>query len=256
MAIGIAGTIVSNPIKPPVVKGNPGNIPFNLVGISILATKFNSTNAHTQVVEGMNFTLAGGTAPSVAGTAAADSVQPGTILGKYTSSAIAGNSAGVFSSTGYQNLQAIGNIRWTRVKLFQITTIRLWLMLSGNGHPASAGDLLSDLPNYGYVGFRYSTAAGDSTYKCICAVSNVAFTVVDSTVPADSNPHDFIITKSGSSYQFYIDGNLVATISSNIPTVAGGGTTGTTEAAMIDNVGLANAVAFEFGQRYVFAVGA
>lgn len=79
----------------------------------------------------------------------------------------------------------------------------------GTGNPASSN----------YAGFRFSTADGDTNWMC-CTSNGSSQTVADSGVAADTNQHRFgiLFDDSGASVKFYIDGALVATITTNRPT--------------------------------------
>jgi hypothetical protein len=61
------------------------------------------------------------------------------------------------------------------------------------------------------------TAADGASWRAVCANAG-ARTVVDTAVPVDSIFHRFRMTSDGSGIaRFYIDGNLVATIVTNLP---------------------------------------
>lgn len=68
------------------------------------------------------------------------------------------------------------------------------------------------------IAFQYNVTTPAANFSCTC-VSGGTASSVDSGVAADTNYHDFEFdTTSTSSVAFYIDGSLVATISTNIPT--------------------------------------
>jgi hypothetical protein len=102
------------------------------------------------------------------------------------------------------------------VKLQQTALSRLWVGIVSAG----GATLQTDTPGTAgmYVAaFRYSTNASDTNFKCVTA-DGASQTVTDSGVAADTNPHQFTIIQSGSSYKFYIDGTLVATNTTHLPT--------------------------------------
>lgn len=69
-------------------------------------------------------------------------------------------------------------------------------------------------------GIYFRAIVGTTNWQCICGSGGV-FTTVDSGVAAlVANWFEFEIINNGSSISFYINGNLVATISTNIPSVA------------------------------------
>lgn len=99
-------------------------------------------------------------------------------------------------------------------KLNQITNSRMWIALQNQGGNAF---LTSDNPNEVICGFRYS-AVTDTNWQAYCATSNVNFTTINTGFPADTSLHafDFVIFPNASKVLFYIDQNLVATITTNI----------------------------------------
>lgn len=107
-----------------------------------------------------------------------------------------------------------------RVRTLSSTTVRYWIG-AGEGNTANyPTELKTNTPTTGFVGFRYSTTAGDTTYKCI-GTDGIGITIVDSLIAVDNvNSHVFEIrpATSGTSVKYYIDGTLVATISTNLPT--------------------------------------
>lgn len=90
-------------------------------------------------------------------------------------------------------------------------------MIIGMCASAGYGHFASTLPASSVV-FRYDTAAGDTSWKCITKDGTTA-TTTDSAVPADTNLHQFdiIFDDSTNTYTFYIDGVLKATHTTNLP---------------------------------------
>jgi hypothetical protein len=114
------------------------------------------------------------------------------------------------------------------VKLNTLTNSRYWFGL-GNWTNASANGTngtailgttkyATDTPNSTTVGFRYSDGT-DTTFKAVTIQAAGISNVVDTGVTADTNPHlfEFVPNFAGTAIAFLIDGNLVATISSNLP---------------------------------------
>lgn len=66
--------------------------------------------------------------------------------------------------------------------------------------------------------FRYSTIASDTNFQCVTG-DGTSVTVTDSGIPADTNEHTFAIIFDDvtPNVQFYIDGTLVATNTTNLP---------------------------------------
>jgi len=96
------------------------------------------------------------------------------------------------------------------------SSVRYWLGLA-QALALNTAFFASDTPNTIYAAFRYS-AGVDSGWQAVAGISNAAFTVVSTGVGFDSTQaHLFEIAVEQSTFYFYIDGILVATISSNTP---------------------------------------
>jgi hypothetical protein len=91
-------------------------------------------------------------------------------------------------------------------------------------------ELVTDIPSYSFVGFRYSKDAGDTHWQCVCNNAGTQ-TTTSSGVPADTSPHVFGFTYNGSAIVFTIDGSTVATVSTNLPSTS----LVLTHAASVDN---------------------
>ena len=117
-----------------------------------------------------------------------------------------------------------------------ITDFRVWFGMV-NIYGSNLTNMASDNPSpISLIGFRYSTAAGDSNWQAVCQTPS-GQTVVDTGVAVGLAEHNFsIVVVSTSQIKFYIDDALVATISTNIPT----STTFLGDLICDDNVGLGN----------------
>lgn len=133
-----------------------------------------------------------------------------------------GNLAGFRGADG---LFAIGNsLQFVCSSILQrITDVRMWLGLSStfSGSTVTQYGGSDDPTSFSssFIGFRFSTIAGDTDWQCV--VSNgTSKTVVSSGVAANTGSHYFAFkcNDAGSSVAFYIDGVLVATISADYPT--------------------------------------
>jgi hypothetical protein len=100
------------------------------------------------------------------------------------------------------------------VKLAQTAVVRAWVGLSNVGFATMAG--ADDPAAQDFAAFRYSTAAGDTTWKC-CTKDAATIGITDSGVPIDTNFHRFEISFNGTSAAFKIDGVTVATRTANLP---------------------------------------
>lgn len=187
-----------------------------------------------------NVGVSDGSATSIAGT----STHP--ILTKFTSSAVATSSAGFNSGQpGWMASQFVRvfNISW--IQLAQLVNMRLWIGCQSKINVSSV--FRSDTPNAVFVGFRFSTNAGDTHWKAICQTDNTHQTVVDTGIAPDLNLHNWEVRWDDVQYKFFMDGVLVATITTNIPNTAGDGVNGFNPVGYIDNVGVAVAVAYSCG---------
>jgi len=103
----------------------------------------------------------------------------------------------------------------TRLILGNTTNCRYWwgLLKSSVINTVYA----SDSPTTALAAFRYSSGT-DSTIKAVCSNAAGTQTIVDTGLAPDTtNSHLFDIAYTGSSFRFYVDGVLKATISTNIP---------------------------------------
>lgn len=135
-----------------------------------------------------------------------------------------------------------GSLQWfkSRAAISTTSTISNWVCVTDQ-NPASV--FFPDNPSSAnLIGFRYSTNAGDTQYQCVCS-NGAASTIVSSGVNADTSEHIFQFLVSGSTVTFYIDGTLVATISTNVPAAA----TQMTYALTIDNLTTSNPLSMTAG---------
>ena len=108
-------------------------------------------------------------------------------------------------------------MQWfTKCMMVGLVSSRYWLgMWDGIYDPST--DLATDTPAGNLVAFRYASDV-DTHIVAVCQTSSSNQTVVDTGVaPSTSTPQIFKIVPSGSSVEFFINGTLVATISTNIP---------------------------------------
>ena len=125
--------------------------------------------------------------------------------------------------------------------------VRLWFVM-GTFYTGNIANLRSDAPSsVSYFGFRYSTAAPDTNWQCVSAKSGVGQTVVDSgvAVTADQTGDTLSVLVSSTALQFYINGNFITTITTNLPAT----TTHLGDILSIDNAG--NSVAKGVGLNAV-----
>lgn len=136
----------------------------------------------------------------------------------------------VFQIFSTQTLKAA---KW-QTALVDTANVRVWMALT-DVFSGNVTSLESDTPALHLIGFRYSTAAGDTTWQAVCS-NSASQTTVNTGIAVDTLGHAFGIAVSQTSIVFQIDGTTVATIATNIPanTVRFG------DILSVDNVGLAN----------------
>ena len=142
---------------------------------------------------------------------AGDANQPPMING--ASGAVAGNAAGWYGASmtiPRQQPKVVAIIR-----LVDTTSIRIWVSLhDGN---STSGTNADDPASRNLMGFRFSTDAGDTNWRC-CTKDGSTLNNQDSGVaPSTSGVTRLMMDHTGSSVKFYINGTLVATSSSNLP---------------------------------------
>jgi hypothetical protein len=137
--------------------------------------------------------------------------------------------AGLSACSGIQDQQreyTLGTVRDWFMKggIFGLTSARYWVGFSDSAIANTPTVMNSDTPAANVVGFRWSSGV-DTHFQAICQTGNTHQTVVDTGItPVSGVPHTFEIvpTSNGTVIQFYIDLNLVATISTNVPTTSTG----------------------------------
>lgn len=154
----------------------------------------------------------------------------GQTAGASTSTVIGAN-FGENGSTSTIGMQAF--YRWTfKAAMGNTSNVRYWFGLgchtaggAGNNGQAIVGTTAyaSDTPNKSTLGFRFS-AGVDTHWQAVAITAGGSQTTVDTGIPPDTSPHFFSMTtnSTGSSIAYYIDGALVATISTNLPPAANG----------------------------------
>lgn len=124
------------------------------------------------------------------------------------------------SSAGSANWWNETNLNmWASCYLGATTNVRMWVGLFDIALSPATISGSDTLAANQYAAFRYSTAASDTTIKCVTCDGSTQH-VINSGVSMDTQTHKYliVINDGGSpSVQFYIDGVLVATSTSNLP---------------------------------------
>jgi hypothetical protein len=108
---------------------------------------------------------------------------------------------------------------WTRYTLQRTTQMRAYIGIALTAS-VQGGALASNTPSTDFLGFRYSTSAGDTHWQCYASPTGISPTIVATTVVPDTNFHVFQIVMTAGVATFFIDGVLVGTISTNAPSTS------------------------------------
>ena len=111
---------------------------------------------------------------------------------------------------------------FTKMVTAGLTFSRYWIGICDQGVNTFPTVMNSDTPACNFVGFRFSSDV-DTNYMAVCQTDGTHQTLVDTGVVASATAvHIFKIipTVSGTQVTFYIDGVLVATISTNVPSTS------------------------------------
>ena len=108
----------------------------------------------------------------------------------------------------------------TRARANQTTNCRFFIGLGKTSPQFGTAAYSTDTPNFPAVYFRYSSGT-DSTWKAVCCVDSAHQSVSDTGIAVDTvNSQLFDIAAFASGYRFYINGTLVATITTNLPSAS------------------------------------
>lgn len=186
-----------------------------------LWTSANGVNTTTQDFGGVTSISAPG---GGSGANAAGATNPPNIGFSTSGGSIGSASSNGIMAYGY-NMQAAILMNLNRTTNNGGAVNRFWIGISDDASnpPTTMGG--SDAPAGQFVAFRFSNGTGgpgDTHWKCITNNndgSGASPTVVDSGVTPDTNFHLFSIvaTDSVPNVKFYIDGVLVATITTTLP---------------------------------------
>lgn len=139
-------------------------------------------------------------------------------------------------------------VKW-RCRVIDTVDVRLWLTMS-DIYGTLRNDMNAALPStINLFGFRYDTSAGDSHWMAVTSLTSSANTVVDTGItPVINESATFAIEVSPTTLKFYINDNLVATITTNIlaNTIYIG------DLFRVDNIGIANVKGFAINEVTLF----
>jgi hypothetical protein len=113
-----------------------------------------------------------------------------------------------------------GNLKYAewRVEINLTTNCRYWIALTDNTS-IGGGELESDTPGCAIVGFRFSTAAGDTAWQAYFSPAGGGTHTVNTTgiAPSTAAGHVFAIQPNGAGYFFFIDGVEVGNFGGAVP---------------------------------------
>lgn len=147
--------------------------------------------------------------------------------------------------------------RWSfRFSIGNTTNVRYWMGLACYNSTGAGNNALgitgttayaADIPNKSTIGFRFS-AGTDTHWQAVAAVAGGSQTTVDTGVTPDTSVHLFEMTtnSTGTSVFYFIDGTLVATISTNLPPPASNGDSWGSRFFTGDNKNTATAISLTF----------
>jgi len=175
--------------------------------------------------QGYSTNLTGaGTTPSTIGTQASvlpTATEPVFQNSSKTATASTNAACGVvfFNQGGPTGSVSLGTMRrfQCRARLNNTSSVRYWIACSDYSATIATSTLATDTPNLSYIGFRFS-ASTDTTIKAVAGTGSGSLTVTDTGISVDTtNSQLFEIVYTTTNVYYYINGALVATISSNIP---------------------------------------
>jgi hypothetical protein len=131
------------------------------------------------------------------------------------------------------------------------TASRYWIGCTDMAMSSVPTGFFTNTPAANFIGFRWS-AGTDSNYVAVCQTDATHQTVVDTGVAVVANAihlFEMVPQSGGTTIKFYIDGTLVATINTNVPS-------NTTPMASMFTVDGQNSgsTTFNFNFYYVYAL--
>jgi len=115
-----------------------------------------------------------------------------------------------------------------------------------NSENAMRTDSIGSTGGLNFCGFRYSTSAGDTTWKCVTA-NAVSQTIVDSGVTVSATVGAVLAIKfNGTNVLFFINGVQVASIATTVPTTS----TKMGNICFCDNINQANSIQIAVAYSY------
>lgn len=117
----------------------------------------------------------------------------------------------------YNSFGVLKNFK-TSFAVTQLAFTRAWAVFTDiSPLNTSPGGLMDDAPVGNLIGFRYNAYVGDVNWICVLS-DGTTFQEVDSGVPVVAGvPAVLYARRTGNAWEFFVDGNLSATINSGLP---------------------------------------
>ena len=107
-----------------------------------------------------------------------------------------------------------------KIEIAGIAPQRYWMGVSDKLQSGVESVFNSDTPDANFIGFRYDSAV-DTHYQAICQTDDTHQTAVDTGItPSAVHLLEFQPNSNDNAINFYIQGSLVATISTNLPSAS------------------------------------
>lgn len=153
-------------------------------------------------------------APTTSGSLSNATVADGPVL-TFQTGAVSGNIAQILTATNWQTRWGIDVVMRVRTGT-DITNVRLFAVLAASDPSASA------TPNIHYAGFRFDTGVPDTNWRArSCAAGGVTESTDTGVVVALNTTYELrIVSTDGTSILFYINGTLVATHATTLPSTS------------------------------------
>lgn len=146
-------------------------------------------------------------------------------------------SAGSTHAPYRDNISAIAG----RIMLPSTANLRVWFGLVDTQY-TGPNSMKADAPAQNFMGFRYSTAAGDTNWQCVTQTAALSQTVTDSGKAVSTAGVTLAMTWDGTTATFYINNVKVGSQTTNIPA----NNIALNFSLFVDDVGLSNVVTVQY----------
>ena len=175
-------------------------------------------------VETPNTLATGGSCAVTAPTATNSAGMTCTSSSSASASTVIGIDQGI--AANYGDYSFGGFYRWSlKFAAGGTTNVRYWMGLTvfntgGSGtetaNPFNTTSFATNTPNRSTLGLRYAVGT-DTAWQCTAQITGGSQTAVSTGVALDTNSHVFAITYDGTTERCFIDGALLANVTTNVP---------------------------------------